>query len=158
MTSEEVLAGLAGERSVGDRARARIADYSVWRERIPPDVIVGERPPTPEDRVPDRNLRGIGVSPGRCTGRVRVVRRLEDLDDIREGEVVVAASTDPSWTTLLSFASALVLEIGGRLSHGAIIARELGIPAVADVTGATFRLRTGDRITVDGSSGEVALA
>ena len=75
---------------------------------------------------------------------------------MREGEIVVAPATDPSWTSLLTLGRAIVLEMGGPLSHGAIVARELGIPAVVDVRGATDLVRTGDRITVDGALGTVA--
>ncbi|MFM7140706.1 MAG: PEP-utilizing enzyme, partial [Alphaproteobacteria bacterium] len=64
---------------------------------------------------------------------------------------------DPSWTSALSLAGAIVLEMGGLLSHGAIVARELGIPAVVDVAGATRMLRTGDLVTVDGTTGEISV-
>ena len=103
----------------------------------------------------ERSLRGVGVSPGRVVGLARVVRSLEELEEVLPGEVIVAAATDPSWASLLSLGRGLVLEMGGMLSHGAIVARELGIPAVADVARATSVLKTGDRIAVDGVSGAV---
>jgi pyruvate,water dikinase len=102
-------------------------------------------------------LLGVGVSPGRAVGDARIVRELRDLEAVRRGEVIVAAATDPSWTSLLSLGGALVLEVGGMLSHGAIVARALGIPAVAEVARATSLLRTGDRVTVDGGSGRIAV-
>ena len=69
--------------------------------------------------------------------------------------MIVAAATDPSWTSLLAVGGAIVLEMGGLLSHGAIVARELGIPAVVNVAHATRLLATGDRIVVDGRAGTV---
>jgi pyruvate,water dikinase len=98
------------------------------------------------------------VSPGRAVGRARVVHSVDDLKDVRAGEVIVAAATDPSWTSLLAVGGALVLEMGGLLSHGAIVARELGIPAVVNVAQATRVLVTGDRVVVDGHAGTVARA
>jgi pyruvate,water dikinase len=86
-----------------------------------------------------------------------VVRTVDELQALRAGEVIVAPMTDPSWTSLLALGGALVLEIGGLLSHGAIVARELGIPAVVDVTSATALLATGDLLAVDGSAGTVGV-
>jgi pyruvate,water dikinase len=73
------------------------------------------------------------------------------------GEVLVAPSTDPGWTPLFLTAGALVMEMGGSNSHGAVVAREYGIPAVVGVPGATERIATGDRIEVDGGAGTVRL-
>jgi pyruvate,water dikinase len=88
------------------------------------------------------------------TGRARVVfepagARLEP------GEVLVAPSTDPGWTPLFMTAGALVMEMGGMMSHGSIVAREYGIPAVVGVPGATSAIQTGEVITVDGENGVV---
>ncbi len=82
------------------------------------------------------------------------------LDDphgatLERGEVLVARGTDPAWTPLFLTAGALIMEIGGIMSHGAVIAREYGIPAVVGVPEATRRLRTGERVRVDGESGVV---
>jgi rifampicin phosphotransferase len=73
------------------------------------------------------------------------------------GEVLVASATDPGWTPLFLSAGGLVMEFGGPMAHGAIIAREYGIPAVVGVTGATEHIPTGSRITVDGSAGTVTI-
>ena len=75
--------------------------------------------------------------------------------DLDPGEVLVAATTDPGWTPLFLLAGALVMEVGGVVSHGAVVAREYGIPAVAAVPDATRRLRTGQRVRVDGGTGTV---
>jgi phosphohistidine swiveling domain-containing protein len=162
---EELLAALEGAPEAPEpatlraRAEERRNAYRAFRLVTPADTIVGDRVGEVGGRpvTASHPLRGIGVSPGRAVGPARVVRCLEDLEGIRQGDVIVAASTDPSWTSLLSLGRGLVLEMGGMLSHGAIVARELGIPAVANVSYATSVLRTGDRLVVDGGSGEVAV-
>jgi pyruvate,water dikinase len=75
---------------------------------------------------------------------------------LEPGEILVAPSTDPGWTPLFLTAGGLVMEMGGAMSHGAVVAREYGIPAVVGVPDATDRIVTGERITVDGSAGTVA--
>ena len=76
---------------------------------------------------------------------------------LEPGEILVAPSTDPGWTPLFLTAGGLVMEMGGMMSHGAVVAREYGIPAVVGVAGATERIVTGQRLSVDGSAGTVAL-
>jgi pyruvate,water dikinase len=76
---------------------------------------------------------------------------------LAHGEILIAPSTDPGWTPLFLTAGGLVMETGGAMSHGAIVAREYGIPAVVGVADATERIRTGQRITVDGITGTVTL-
>ena len=101
-------------------------------------------------------IHGSPVSPGRASGRVRVV-----LDPSRAGllpgEVLVCPGTDPSWTPLFLSASALIMEVGGMMTHGAVVAREYGIPAVVGVDQATTCLQTGMLIEVDGSSGQIKI-
>jgi pyruvate,water dikinase len=90
------------------------------------------------------------------TGRARVV--LDPADsELQPGEILVAPSTDPGWTPLFLTASGLVMEMGGAMSHGAVVAREYGIPAVVGVPFATQRIATGQQITVDGSRGTVSI-
>ena len=76
---------------------------------------------------------------------------------LEPGEILIAPSTDPGWTPLFLTAGGLVMEMGGAISHGAVVAREYGIPAVVGVLGATERIITGQQITVDGSNGIVSL-
>ncbi|MGY1633496.1 PEP/pyruvate-binding domain-containing protein [Geodermatophilus sp. SYSU D01186] len=101
-------------------------------------------------------LRGTAVSPGVHEGAARVLDSPVGAA-LAPGEVLVAASTDPGWTPLFQLAGALVMEVGGVVSHGAIVAREYGIPAVATVPDATRRLRTGQRVRVDGGAGTVTV-
>ncbi len=101
-------------------------------------------------------LRGSPASPGVVTGIARVIRSPQGAR-LEPGEILVAPSTDPGWTPLFLTAGALVMEMGGMMSHGAVVAREYGIPAVVGVAGATEQIATGQRVTVDGSAGTVAL-
>jgi pyruvate,water dikinase len=106
--------------------------------------------------APAGSLAGTPASAGQITGVARVIHdpvgaRLEP------GEILVTPSTDPGWTPLFLAAAGLVMEMGGPNSHGAVVAREYGIPAVVGVTDATDRISTGQRITVDGSAGTVSL-
>jgi len=100
-------------------------------------------------------LDGLGVSPGTVTGLARVVTDLRRGAYIEPGEILVAPVTDVAWTPLFSQAAGLVVEVGGLLSHGSIVAREYGVPAVVGVSGATKTIRTGDRIRLDGARGQV---
>ena len=102
-------------------------------------------------------LTGIGVSPGRYTGRARVITSLDLDSELEPGEVIVAAITDASWGPLFLAAGAVVVEIGSGISHAAIISREIGIPAAVSVAGATRRIRSGTLITVDGNTGKVTV-
>ena len=103
-----------------------------------------------------RALSGLGVSPGVVEGPVRVLLTPDYLD-VEDGEILVARFTDPSWASIMLCSSALVVEVGGALSHAAVMARELGVPCVMGVDGATTRLRTGDVCRVDGHAGTVEI-
>lgn len=113
--------------------------------------------PTREAQLAGVVLQGIGVSPGVVTGVVRVVdgRDEPDAESLQPGEILVCETTNPSWVTLFLVSGAMVIDIGGVISHGAIAARELGIPCVINTRDGTRRLRTGDVVRVDGSSGSV---
>ncbi|HEV8490331.1 MAG TPA: PEP/pyruvate-binding domain-containing protein [Candidatus Limnocylindrales bacterium] len=105
--------------------------------------------------VPKGALRGSPASPGSVTATARVILSPHDAR-LEPGEILVAPSTDPGWTPLFLTAGGLVMEMGGMMSHGAVVAREYGIPAVVGVAGATERIATGDKVTVDGSAGVVS--
>lgn len=94
---------------------------------------------------------------GQVTAPARVLHGPQDFSSMRPGEVLVAATTTPAWTPLFAMAAAVVTDIGGPLSHGSIVAREYGIPAVMGTGVATRRIRNGQVITVDGSAGHVTL-
>ena len=102
-------------------------------------------------------LQGIGVSAGRYGGIARVVTDINEIDNFEQGQILVCKITDPSWAPLFSIAGALVTDIGGMLSHAAIIARELGIPAVVSTRNGTSIIPDGRYITVNGVSGTVEI-
>jgi phosphohistidine swiveling domain-containing protein len=102
-------------------------------------------------------LRGIPGCPGLARGRARVVSDPLDPRGLGEGEVLVAPITDPSWTPLFVPAEAVVVDVGALLSHAVIVSRELGIPCVVSVTGATRRIPDGAYIEVDGAAGTVTI-
>ena len=103
---------------------------------------------------PGDALNGVGVCGGRVRGRVRIVRP-DSIDDLEPGEILVAEVTDVGYTTAFSYATAVVTELGGPMSHAAVVAREFGIPCVVDVADATRRLPPGALVEVDGDSGEI---
>ncbi|MEA2003196.1 MAG: PEP/pyruvate-binding domain-containing protein [Actinomycetota bacterium] len=121
-----------------------------------PDWFTGHPDTTPLSEVPatDR-LEGWAASPGRATGPVRVITSLADGVRLRPGDVMVAHATDPSWTPLFLIAGGIVLEMGGPLSHAAIVAREFGLPAVLNARHATKVFSEGDTVFVDGAVGLV---
>ena len=129
--------------------RCRAAD------RLPQTFVgaPGARPPVlvPTDAV----LVGWAASAGVAEGKVKVVDDLAAGAKLEQGDVLVARATDPSWTPLLLIAGALVLEEGGPLSHGAIVAREFGLPAVLNIPGAVQALTDGESVQVDGFAGTV---
>ncbi|WP_129113703.1 PEP/pyruvate-binding domain-containing protein [Halegenticoccus tardaugens] len=106
--------------------------------------------------VPEGALVGTGVSSGVVEGAARVIRD-PTAATVEPGEILVAPSTDPGWTPLFLNATGLVSEVGGAVSHGALVAREYGLPAVVSVPEATKRIRTGQRIRLDGTRGTVDL-
>lgn len=155
----EALGARSGVRWTRLVARRR-AEHRQWLPLQPPPVVVGVLdpasalpPPVPDATV----LRGLAVSGGVVEGIARVVLRADDETRVAPGEILVAPFTDPGWAPYFVAASALVVDLGGMLSHGSIIAREYGIPAVVNVGHGTRRITSGSRIRVDGFRGEVTI-
>jgi pyruvate,water dikinase len=157
-----------------DRGTApRIANTSARRSlraeqaRLVPPMLVGRMNPVVKwfwDRFPQRVgavpsgralVSGTPASAGRATGPVRVIRGPDQFNELQPGEILVAPLTAPAWTPLFNRAAAVVTDVGSPAAHASIIAREYGIPAVVGCADATARLRTGMRVTVDGSSGNI---
>ena len=167
LTRQEALAALeqgrleAGVDVAGRRARR------LEQARLVPPLLIGSVNPVLR-RLWDAFPRMLGAAPsatalvsgspassGRATGAVRVIRGPDEFDELRPGEILVAPMTAPAWTPLFSRAAAVVTDVGSAAAHASIIAREYGIPAVVGCGDATARLRTGMRVTVDGSTGNV---
>jgi phosphohistidine swiveling domain-containing protein len=104
----------------------------------------------------DDELTGLPVSGGCVEAEVVIVRSPDDFSRMKRGAILVAPATDPSWTPLFTLASGVIVEIGGVLSHASTIAREYGLPALANVKHATRRLRNGERVRLDAHAGRVS--
>jgi nucleoside-diphosphate-sugar epimerase/phosphohistidine swiveling domain-containing protein len=142
------VAALVGRRRAEQRRLTAV---------VPPTVFSGDWEPSTrssEALVAGDSLRGVGVCGGRVRGRVRIVRP-ETIDDLLPGEILVAEVTDVGYTAAFCYAAAVVTELGGPMSHAAVVAREFGFPCVVDVQGATRHLPSGALIEVDGSTGEI---
>ena len=102
-------------------------------------------------------VQGLGVSPGRARGRVRVLTDPSSREQLQAGEILVCVATDPSYAAYFLVAAGVVTDIGGALGHGAIVAREVGIPCVVNTKTGSRVLRTGDEIEIDGSTGRIEI-
>lgn len=160
LTLSEARAVVAGEdmRQI-IRERHASYDHEFQRRHLPRVLLSDGTEPIVTSQAGEFTegmLKGSPASPGRVTAPARVI-----LDPIgarlEPGEVLVAPSTDPGWTPLFLTAGGLVMEMGGMMSHGAVVAREYGIPAVVGVAGATERIVTGQHITIDGAAGTVTI-
>ena len=151
-------------RAIVERRKRRHATYSALTL---PGNWVGEPKPMPIDdsstaaEMPAADsktlvLKGIGVSGGQVEGTARVVEN-PDFVDVEPGEILVASTTDPSWSSIMFLSRGLVVDVGGALSHAAVVARELEIPCVVNTLKGTSALRTGDVIRVDGNLGTVEI-
>jgi len=143
-------------RLIEQRRRQLDAD----REHLPPAFIKGSFEfDDPQEETPPKpgEYNGLGAAPGVIEGTARVLTDLAHAHTLRAGEILVTESTDPAWSAIFMKVSGLVLETGGILSHGAILAREFGLPAVTHVAGATRNISTGDRLRVDGTKGRVTI-
>ena len=113
------------------------------------EIIVGKYK---REHIPADAIVGLPVSSGVIEGRARVILNMEDAD-LEEGDILVTAFTDPSWTPLFVSIKGLITEVGGLMTHGAVIAREYGLPAVVGVENATKRIKDGQRVRVHGTEG-----
>lgn len=157
-------ADLLGESSRDWKAliKARRAERERDAAVEVPDTIrdwktAGERTAIPDKSEGDGILSGTPISVGTVTGPVRVVRSVADWGKVRPGEILVVSVIDPGLAPLFGLAGGLIAELGGTLSHGAIIAREYGLPAVANVERATTLLADGQRVTIDAGSGAICI-
>jgi pyruvate,water dikinase len=157
---EPVVQGRA-DFHVKQRIAQRRAEYEWNLTQTPPPVVAGRYDPQKHVAAKiDANvkvLKGIAVSPGTAIGKARVITRTDDGQHVEPGEILVAPVTNPAWTPYFLPAAGVVMDMGGVLSHGAIIAREYGLPAVVNVGPASKIIRTGQTIRVDGDRGTVTI-
>jgi phosphohistidine swiveling domain-containing protein len=176
----EVRDAMANDSDQRSLVAARKAELAAAAELSPPDALgtpppppqpgdfvdpfmdslvsrlLGIKPPPEGEQDPDL-IDGVAGSPGTCTGVARVVRSLEEAGDLEDGEIMVCEMTLPPWVPMFAIAGAVVSDVGGVMSHCAIVAREFGIPAVVGSVNGTSRIQTGQTITVDGTNGNVWL-
>lgn len=154
----DIIAGSLEKEQLEALMEERKREEEEFRHLDVPLTIVGTPPPLEELQYtvePLERLEGTGCSYGVVTGKARVVLDPNECPELKEGEILIAPVTDPGWSPLFVTANGLVMEIGGTLSHGVIIAREYGIPAVVGVKNATKIIKTGQTVTVDGNNGVV---
>ncbi|HTR31410.1 MAG TPA: phosphoenolpyruvate synthase [Puia sp.] len=153
---EVIVTGAADQPLIDNRKQ----EFMAYEKLKPPRVLTsdGEIVTGQYDKnnLPPGALAGLPVSSGIVEGRARVIGKIEDADP-EEGDILVTRFTDPSWTPLFVSVKGLVTEVGGRMAHGAVIAREYGLPAVVGVENATQLIRDGQRIRVDGTEGYIEL-
>jgi len=153
----DLVAGRVGIADLSGEIAYRRAMYQGYRDLTPPHELGGGVTVGAVREIGEGDLSGLGCSPGVAEGVARVITSLADIDRLREGDILVTRFTDPGWTPALGLVAAVVTEVGGMLSHAAVIGREYGIPAVLNVAGATSAIRSGQRIRVDGSTGVVTV-
>lgn len=143
----------------------RKARYTAWAEETAPDVFeestsgtVITAQPGPAIRKNGKNgqWQGMGAYPGRYTGVARILTRPEDSHRLQPGDILVAPTTDPAWTPIFLQAGALIMETGGAVSHGVIVAREYGLPTVVNIPGIVTALKDGETVTIDGAAGTIS--
>ena len=162
--SHNEIAVLVGENK---EEKNQLVKRAISRRRLLPaqnnlrfnEVYVGkpEPLPPPEIKEGENTLKGTAISRGFAKGKARIVRNLEDAKKIEKGEIMVAVYTDIGWSPYYGLIEGLVTEIGSSLSHGAVVAREYSLPFVSNISGATGLIKTGDVISIDGSTGVVEI-
>ncbi|MFF2450288.1 phosphoenolpyruvate synthase [Neobacillus sp. NPDC058068] len=160
LTFEELLDVVRTNKLDYQIISKRKDEYKLYEKLTPPrvitsdgEIIVGEYK---RDNLPAEAIAGLPVSSGVIEGRARVILNLEDAD-LEDGDILVTAFTDPSWTPLFVSIKGLVTEVGGLMTHGAVIAREYGLPAVVGVENATKLIKDGQRILVNGTEGYIEI-
>jgi pyruvate,water dikinase len=175
LSLDELAGMLAGDRASLARVPARRETYQRYCTLPPyPAMIIGRFDPFQWAGDPNRRsdfydarqtriralsavIKGFAGAAGCAEGIVRRIDRLEDADRVQPGEILVTCVTNVGWTPLFPRLAAIVTDVGAPLSHAAIVAREMGIPAVVGCGNATMLLKTGDRIRVDGARGTVEI-
>jgi rifampicin phosphotransferase len=157
---EEIKRLIDGEAGLVKKAVARRRIFEEQKQFRFPEVCAGvPHPVKRENTMPSGSkiLSGSSISRGRATGTARVVKSVEEANKLQKGEIMVASFTDIGWSPYYCMLGALVTEVGSALSHGAVVAREYSLPLVANIPYATELIKTGDIISVDGYTGEVAI-
>ncbi|MET8685063.1 rifamycin-inactivating phosphotransferase [Streptomyces sp. NPDC004732] len=160
LTFQEVRQAVVSQQVDEGLIRQRKDDFRSYEALTPPRVLTSDGEAITgayrREGLPDGALVGLPVSVGTVEGRARVIHDIAEAD-LEAGDILVTAYTDPSWSPLFVAIAGLVTEAGGLMTHGAVIAREYGLPAVVGVDRATSRIRDGQRIRVHGTDGYVEI-
>ena len=159
LTHTEIGKLIDGDSTLLAVAERRRKAYAIQENLSFDDIYIGK--PTADVFDVGQNdgvMKGVPVSNGECEGIVRVVYSIDDANKLQKGEIMVARFTDIGWTPYYSIVNGMITEIGSSLSHGAVVAREYGLPAIVNMKGATKLLKNGDRIRMDAGKGTVVLA
>ena len=166
---EQKLLFFLTHREIGELLQhrsARLVRLAKKRKRVLPEMNkikypkinfglpkpIKEQNPT-EERLPNFTLHGMPVCRGKAEGRACVIKTLQDANQLQEDDVLICKFTDVGWSPYFPLISGLVTELGGLLSHGAVVARECGIPCIVNVSSATDLIQTGDKVVLDGTAG-----
>ena len=160
LTFNELHEAVATKKLEYEIISKRKNEYRLYKKLNPPrvitsdgEIIAGEYK---RENLPKDAVAGLAVSSGIIEGRARVIQKIEDAD-LESGDILVTSFTDPSWTPLFVSIKGLVTEVGGLMTHGAVIAREYGLPAVVGVENAAKMIKDGQRIRVNGTEGYIEL-
>ncbi len=160
LTFEELREMVRTHQPANQLIAIRKDEFKVYEKLTPPRVITSEGEIISgkynHEVLPAGAIAGLAVSSGIAEGRARVILNIEDAD-IEAGDILVTTFTDPSWTPLFVSVKALITEVGGMMTHGAVIAREYGLPAVVGIEGATRLVKDGQRIRVNGTEGYIEI-
>ncbi len=170
LLESELDAFLADPTAFTEILASRHAQWLTLAEVEPPYVVIRDSPIPPISEWPKRSrasegegavvgtqMKGIPGSQGSVTARTRVILDLADADSLQPGEILVCTTTDPSWVPLFMIAGAVICEIGAQASHAVIVSRELGVPCVVSLAGASTSLPSGTLVELDGSTGTVTV-
>ena len=160
MSFWELYKAIETNESLIELVEQRKEDYQHYRKLSAPRVITSDgeeiKVSYRRENLPEGALVGMPVSAGVIEGIAKVITDPGD-SPLNKGEILVAPFTDPGWTPLFINAAGLVMEVGGLLTHGTVVAREYGIPAVVGIADATKLIQTGQKIRVDGNAGFVLI-
>lgn len=157
LSKEEIFAMPDNLENLKGMIKERRSEFNEYKDILPPKFLKGKTE-FDDTIIKSENvfkIMGTSASPGIATGKVRVVESIKELTEVKEGEILITSNTDPGWTPVFSRLGGLITETGGILSHGAVVSREYGIPAVTAVKNARKIFKTGQNITVDGNQGVI---
>jgi pyruvate,water dikinase len=158
-THEEVGKLIKGDKSLVKKAMKRRRLYPIQYALRFEEVYSGKPVPIKDDLDMQGKTEFVGLpaSPGIVSGKVRIIRSVEDANNLQEGEIMVASCTDVGWTPYYCLAAGLITEIGSCLSHGVVVAREYGLPTIVNARNIMQAVNNGDEITMDGSTGVITI-